>query len=129
MKTPWPQWPGKSATTVRKGRAGEALAHQFLQARGLRDFRFNVRSRFGEIDLVARDGDTLVFVEVRYRRNASHGSPVATVDIHKQRKIIKTARFYLQKHGLTNRMPCRFDVVGITENAGQPEFLWIKNAF
>lgn len=129
MKNLLQRLPLRSAPTVRKGRYYESLARKFLQARGFRDFTFNVRSRFGEIDLVARDGDVLVFVEVRYRQCSSHGSPMATVDYRKQRKIIKTAQYFLQKNGLTNRMPCRFDVVGITENAGKHEFHWIKNAF
>jgi len=116
-------------TTVRKGRYYEALARDFLKSRGLKDFRFNIRSRFGEIDLVARDGETLVFVEVRYRQGNSHGSAVATVNLRKQQKIRKTAQYFLQKNGLTNRMPCRFDVIGIMDYAGKAEFNWIKNAF
>lgn len=112
-----------------KGAYFETLARDFLAAQGLTDFQSNYLGRCGEIDLIARDGEYLVFVEVRYRQASAHGSPVATVTRHKQEKIRRTALLFLQKHGLTNRMPCRFDVVGIIEGTGGPEFRWIKNAF
>lgn len=122
---------GLARRPLTPGRGGkyEARARDFLARQGLTDFRFNVRSRYGEIDLIARDGPCLVFVEVRYRHDTSHGSPAATVTPAKQQKIRRTAQHFLQKHGLTNRMPCRFDVVGISDSAGKPEYRWIKNAF
>ena len=112
-----------------KGGFYEALAGDFLSRQGLKKIRYNYRARFGEIDLIAEDGEVLVFVEVRYRQDAGHGSPAATVDFRKQRKIIRTAQYFLQKYGLTNRMPCRFDVIGITGKPGATEIQWIKNAF
>ena len=115
--------------TREKGAYFEVLARDFLAAQGLTDFRSNYLCRCGEIDLIARDGECLVFVEVRYRQASAHGSPVATVTRSKQQKIRRAAQLFLQKHGLTNRMPCRFDVVGINDGAGGPEIRWIKNAF
>lgn len=119
----------RQATTVGKGRHYEHLAREFLRRQGLTDFRCNVRSRYGEIDLVARDGDVMVFIEVRYRTRAGHGSPAATVTPAKQKKIITTARYFLQKHGLTNKVACRFDVVGISGSGSQLAYRWIRNAF
>lgn len=112
-----------------RGKYYERLAKRYLRKQGLRHFQENVSSRFGEIDLIARDGETLVFIEVRYRQRVSHGSAVATVTTKKQQKIRLTAQHFLQKNGLTNRMPCRFDVIGITGSHDEPVFQWIKNAF
>ena len=117
--------PGKAG----KGSHFEIEARRYLRRRGLRNFQLNYRSRHGEIDLVARDADTLVFVEVRYRQKTSHGGAAVTVDWAKQKKIRRTALHFLQKNGLNNKMPCRFDVVAITGDIDRPEFYWIKNAF
>jgi len=85
----------------------------------------NCHGRFGELDLIMRDGQTLVFVEVRYRRSSRFGGAVASVDARKQRKLIATALGYLQQH--PHDGPCRFDVVGISGSANGVE--WLKNAF
>ena len=119
-------WPTVALT---RGKQFERLAGQHLQQRGLSLLATNYHTRFGEIDIIARDGDCLVFVEVRFRADVSHGSPVATVTPAKQEKIRRTALNFLQKHGLTNKMPSRFDVVGITGSLKVPSFRWIKNAF
>ncbi|WP_237057722.1 YraN family protein [Microbulbifer sediminum] len=103
----------------------EARAAQFLQRAGLRIATRNFRSRRGEIDLVAWDGDTLVFVEVRFRRNSRFGSAGASVDRRKQTKLVSAAESYLQAHKLD--CPCRFDVVAIEGDDGQIE--WITGAF
>lgn len=103
----------------------EESAACHLQRAGLKIEARNYRSRHGEIDLIARDGDTLVFVEVRYRRSSRYGSASATVDARKQRKLLATADSYLQRHRLD--CPCRFDVVGIEGDAQNIQ--WIKNAF
>ena len=116
-------------TTTGKGRQFEVLARKFLGRQGLKQFQLNFHSRFGEIDLIARDADILVFIEVRYRKNTDHGDAAATVNFHKQQKIIRTARHYLQKNGLTNKMPCRFDVIGISGSVDALDIQWIKNAF
>jgi len=116
-------------TTTGKGKQFEVLARQFLRKQGLKQFQLNFHSRFGEIDLIALDADVLVFIEVRYRKNTDHGAAAATVNFHKQQKIIRTAQHYLQKSGLTNKMPCRFDVIGISGSGDALEIQWIKNAF
>ncbi len=116
-------------STTGKGRQFEILAQKFLRKQGLKQFQMNFHSRFGEIDLIARDADVLVFIEVRYRKNSDHGDAAATVNFHKQQKIIRTAQHYLQKSGLTNKMPCRFDVIGISGSVDALDIQWIKNAF
>ena len=94
------------------GRAAEAIAAEHLSGHGLAIVERNVRSRHGEIDIVARDGDTLVFVEVRARKNADHGSPLETVGDVKRRRLIRAASVYLTRKQLWDK-PCRFDVVAI----------------
>lgn len=129
MKTALKQLTRKFSSTVKKGNHFEKIARAYLARQGLKNFEHNFRSRYGEIDLIANDHDTLVFIEVRYRSNADHGTPAETVQFAKQIKIIRTARYFLQKRGLTNRMPCRFDVIGISGPTGNTEIHWIKNAF
>ena len=84
----------------------------------------NYRCRRGEIDLVMRDGDTLAFVEVRYRKSDKFGSPAESVTLTKQRRIIQAARHYLQRH--PSALDCRFDVLALT---GDEQVEWLKNAF
>lgn len=103
----------------------ESLAADFLKKRGLRILERNFRSRKGEIDLIARDGKYLVFIEVKYRKNGSSGSSFAAVRKEKQRTISTVALFYLIRHGYGDNVCCRFDVVGIDGK----EIHWIKNAF
>lgn len=107
----------------------EETAARYLQAAGLTLLERNYRGRRGEIDLIARDGDTVVFTEVRYRRSDRFGSAGATVDARKQQKLLTTAYSYLQRERLD--CPCRFDVIAI-DGAPDGEGLtiqWIKNAF
>ncbi|MEJ2576111.1 MAG: YraN family protein [Gammaproteobacteria bacterium] len=106
------------------GRHAEDHAARFLVQQGLELLERNFRCRGGEIDLILRDGEHLVFVEVRLRRNPAFGGPLATVDLRKQRRIILAARHYLARRG--NRDACRFDVVGLD---GRSEPLWVKDAF
>jgi putative endonuclease len=107
------------------GAAFEEKACTYLKQRGLRILERNFRIRQGEIDIVARDGKTLVFVEVKYRKNTAKGRPEEAVDIRKQRQICKIALFYLSFRKLPLATPCRFDVVAI---CGE-EIRWIPNAF
>ena len=105
------------------GAVAEKNALAFLKQRGLNLVLQNYRSRWGEIDLIMRDQNELVFVEVRYRKHKSFGGPEASIDAHKQRRLIKTAETYLQKQ--SGDIMARFDVVAIdSEN-----IRWIKNAF
>jgi len=106
------------------GNKAEQLALRYLLKQGLKHLESNFRSRYGEIDLIMLDQETLVFIEVRYRKQAFHGGAAASVDRHKQQKLIKTGLSYLQKH--TPEAICRFDVVAIEEK-GKLE--WIRDAF
>lgn len=108
------------------GRAAEDAATRFLQDQGLTLVERNFRCRRGEIDLIMRDGASLVFVEVRYRRHSKFGSALESVTATKQARVVAAARWYLQ--GSPNAAPCRFDVVGIT-GEGQSRIDWVRNAF
>ena len=94
------------------GAQGEALAARYLQRQGYRINERGVRNGRGEIDLVARQGQTLVFVEVKTRRSLRAGNPVLAVDENKQRRLARLALDYCQQHRLLD-CPARFDVVGI----------------
>jgi len=106
------------------GDAKEGIARRFLEDRGLKLVAHNVRCRHGEIDLVMRDEQTLVFVEVRYRRGEGFGGAAASVDRRKQARLTAAAGYYLQRH--PTDLPCRFDVVAI---GAQDRVQWIKDAF
>lgn len=105
------------------GEQYERMAQDFLIKQGLvlRDANFCAQG--GEIDLIMNDGDTLVFIEVRARKNTDFGGALESIDAKKQARIARVALAYLTKHKLD--MPCRFDAVGIQNK----EVLWIKNAF
>lgn len=107
-----------------QGRAAEQQAAAFLIAQGLVEVERNFSVRGGEIDLVMRDREHLVFVEVRYRSRVDFGGAAASVTSHKQARLALAAQHYLLRHG--NRSPCRFDVVALTPN--QPP-QWIRDAF
>jgi len=108
---------------VNDGAQTELRAAQYLRQHGLKPVVQNYRSRFGEIDLIMQDGATLVFVEVRLRRNADFGGAAASIDAHKQQRIIRTAQQYIA--GLARIPPCRFDAVLMDDHGVQ----WLRNAF
>jgi putative endonuclease len=110
--------------TADRGRQAEDEAARHLRAQGLEVIERNFRCRGGEIDLVARDGEHLVFVEVRLRRNHAFGGPLASVDRRKQSRILLAARHYLARRG--DGRACRFDVVGID---GEGRLHWVRDAF
>ncbi|WP_261396065.1 MULTISPECIES: YraN family protein [unclassified Halomonas] len=112
---------------VQRGQAIERYAQAWLEQQGLLPVARNQRFPGGELDLVMRDGDILVFVEVRHRRTTRHGSAAETITTTKQRRLIRAARFYLQHNGLS--CPCRFDVLAITGAPPQLETEWLANAF
>ncbi|MCI3951356.1 MAG: hypothetical protein K0R53_853 [Burkholderiales bacterium] len=109
----------------RKGEPGEALAASFLRAQGLVISERNYRCRFGEIDLIARDGTTLVFVEVRQRRTEGFGGVAESITAAKRARLVAAARHYLARH--RSVPPCRFDAVLI--RGEPPNIEWIRNAF
>lgn len=111
-----------------RGNRAEQLARRYLEQQGLRFEQANFRCRRGEIDLIMRDKDTLVFVEVRYRNNSRYGSAAETVDRHKQKKLITTALFYLQSKPQLTRLASRFDVIAITGDSDSPHIDWHPNA-
>lgn len=117
----------RSSDARARGEAIERATADWLQKRGLRLVDRNQHAKGGEIDLVMRDGDTLAFVEVRHRADARYGHPLETVTFTKQRRLIRAARFYLLRNGLS--CPCRFDVVGVTGTPPQLEFTWVRAAF
>jgi len=114
----------------RLGKAGEALAVDFLKRKGYKILEQNYRTRWGEIDTIAQDESVLVFVEVKTRRSLKFGAPHESVGISKQRKMSKTALEYLQEKDLFDTA-CRFDILAITlpPATQQPHIEHIENAF
>jgi putative endonuclease len=116
----------KLTSRKKRGNEAEDKACQFLKEKGLKLIERNFATKAGEIDLIMRDKDeTLVFIEVRYRKNADFGGAAASVTPKKQQRIIKAALAYQQKQAPQSSM--RFDVVAIEGDNGQIN--WIKSAF
>ena len=115
--------------TTQQGRIAEDAAYRYLQQQGLRLLERNFRSPVGEIDLIMKDGDIIVFIEVRYRSSNQVTSAQETIDYRKCRRIIKAGNHYLQKHRLCNMALCRFDVVVLLQGLNADAIEWIKNAF
>ena len=112
------------------GQRGEAAAARYLRRRGLKILARGDRSGPGELDLVALDRDTIVFVEVKTRQSHDAGHPAEAVDEQKQRRLTRLAVTFLKRHRLLER-PARFDVIAVTWPAGKwfPTIEHIKNAF
>jgi putative endonuclease len=102
------------------------LAARYLQPQGLKLIEQNCRGRRGEFDLIIYDGASLVFFELRMRRNSNFGGTAASIDIPKQQHIIHTAHQYLA--GLTHTPPCRFDAI-LMDDVNGKNLQWLKNAF
>ena len=109
------------------GQRAEALAARFLERHGLAVVARNVRCRGGELDLVCRDGKTLVFVEVRLRRNAAYGGAAESITVRKQQRVVLAARHYLATHGASSTADraCRFDCVLLDGE----KIDWLRDAF
>jgi putative endonuclease len=120
---------GRLLNTRQHGQHWEKAAESFLQQEGLRLLARNFSSRFGEIDLIMEDGETLVFVEVRYRKSTLRGSGAETVTLQKQGRLSRTAGWYLVKNPTRSEQYCRFDVVSIDSQQVDPNVYWIKSAF
>jgi putative endonuclease len=108
-----------------RGLEAEAAAARLLESKGLAIVARNYRTRFGEVDLVAREGATLVFVEVRSRSSRAFGGAAASIDARKQARLVAAARHYLARLGA--EPACRFDVVTWDGDSGPPA--WIRGAF
>ncbi len=107
------------------GEGYEQTAAEFLKREGYEILERNFRYRQGEIDLIARDGGYLVFIEVKYRRDLQSGHPLEAVGTYKQRRIARAAVYYCHSHGISDSQACRFDVISILGN----EIEHVKNAF
>ncbi len=114
----------------RLGARAEADACAYLCRQGLRLRTRNYRCRRGEIDLVMQAGETIVFVEVRYRRQGRFGSGRDSIDRRKRQRIVLAASHYLQRYGLTDLCPVRFDVISMSDSGSRESDLeWIPDAF
>lgn len=113
----------------RKGLHYESLALRHLRQHGLKLLTRNYHCHKGEIDLIMQDGDSLVFVEVRFREQSDFGLAVESISRTKQQKLLKTASHYLLIQGLHDKVACRFDVIGVSSGGDSPNFHWIRNAF
>jgi putative endonuclease len=116
-----------------RGAAVEAAARAHLRKAGLRDIAANANFRLGELDLVMLDDGgreaTVVFVEVRYRRDARFGGGAASIDAHKRRRIVRAAQLFLLAHRRYADAPCRFDVVEADGDPAAPRLNWLRDAF
>ena len=111
---------------MKTGEAAERYALDYLEKAGLTHITSNWSCQFGEIDLIMLEHDTLVFVEVRYRRSANYGDAASSVTPQKQQRLLKAARLWLcRQNGSFETVDCRFDVVAFTGN----DIQWLKNAF
>ena len=112
-----------------RGDAVETAALGFLQRHGLRLLARNAQSRGGELDLVMLDGETLVFVEVRYRATSAFGGGAASVDAGKRRKLVRAAQAFLLRHPQHADASCRFDVIDAAGDPATPRIEWLQDAF
>ncbi len=114
--------------THARGAAGEAAAEDFLRLSGYRVVARNVRTKVGELDLVALDGETLCFIEIKTRATAEYGRAIEAVGPQKQRRLAKAALLFLARN--RSARPCRFDVLGLDRGRdGAWSFTLVKNAF
>jgi len=118
-----------AAPHLLRGRAAEDLAAAHLAGQGLHILARNYRVAGGEIDLIARHGAELVFVEVRSRRSAAFGSAAESVTPSKRRRLLLAAQHYLATLGQRTPPPCRFDVISITGTLDAQHLEWLRDAF
>ncbi len=116
---------GKENSKRALGKERERQAAHYLQTRGVRICTTNFAGRQGEIDIIGYHGDCLVFVEVKYRRDAKRGTPESAVTMQKQRRICRTADYYRYLHHYGDERPFRYDVVAISGES----IRWYENAF
>lgn len=107
------------------GKQYEEKAAEFLIKNGVKILDRNFALKGGEIDIIGRDENSIIFVEVKYRKNATHGQPFESVNIKKQKSICRIATMYIKIKKLPNNGSFRFDVISILDN----EIKWYKNAF
>ncbi len=119
----------KDLLTNKRGQWAERLAEDYLMQHGLELIQRNYSCRMGEIDLIMQEQNTIIFVEVRYRKNDQYGGGIESIDARKQKKLNSTAMHYLQNNDRYQEHPCRFDAMIITGQSSKPSINWIKNAF
>lgn len=115
--------------TRARGAQVEAAAREHLLRAGLQPVAANVGFRGGELDLVMRDGDSLVFVEVRYRSGTGFGGGAASIDANKRRKLVRAAQAFLAGHPRYRDSACRFDVIEASGDPAAPRLNWLRDAF
>lgn len=116
-------------STRKRGTDAEDVACRFLIKQKLKLVEKNFYCQCGEIDLIMLDHDILVFVEVRHRLKQHFMQAIESIDSKKQRKIILSSQFFLQRNKKMNDHDLRFDVISITNTLDNPEIEWLKNAF
>ncbi len=114
-----------------KGGQIEQQVQDYLQQQGLQPLARNYTASGGEIDLIMKHQQTLVFIEVRFRRSARYGSAAESIDYRKQQRISKTAAHYLQRHPQYRNYACRFDVAACQPDNDRDSISidWLSNAF
>lgn len=130
--TPITKQPKSNRSVQNSRQAGarwEETAESYLCRHGLRLIQRNFTSRLGEIDLIMEDGKTVVFIEVRYRKNSRHGSGAESITLQKQNKISRTAAWYLATNPQRAEQFCRFDVISIDPQKEDQGIEWIQSAF
>ena len=116
--------------TKQEGDLGEAIATKFLKKSGYKILELNYRTPLGEIDIIAKDKETIVFVEVKTRSSKKFGLPGEAVNYQKQRHIRNSALYYLKSKGLLDKVSARFDVISILmSNITDYEIEHLQNAF
>ncbi|RDS85187.1 YraN family protein [Dyella psychrodurans] len=111
------------------GAVFEERAHGELTRAGLKLLERNYTTRYGELDLVMRDGEVIVFVEVRHRVRAGHGDAIASITATKQSRLIQTAQLWLAAHPQHAHRACRFDVVSYDGPVDNASMNWLRSAF
>lgn len=111
--------------TRKTGAAYEEMAAEYLRKQGIKILEKNYRNRNGEIDLIGRDSEYLIFFEVKYRKSLKNGTPAEAVTFSKQKKICQVADYYRLTHGIGEFCAVRYDVISICDK----EITWYQNAF
>ena len=121
----------EAETTRERGHWAEGLAQDYLRHNGLKPLAKNHRCRWGEIDLIMRDRDMVVFVKVRYRARSDFGTGAESIDRQKRSRLVATARDYLQRNAQLSNSPCRFDVISVSPARSNADHCveWIRDAF
>jgi len=119
----------KTVTSSRdQGQKIERFAGLYLFARGAEPLRYNYHCAMGEMDIIARQNNWLLFVEVRYRKSLDYGGPLASIDWRKQQRLIKIAQYFLNAHSWTQNLSPRLDVIAVSGSIPNLQFEWLTNA-